>query len=511
MKSKYLLAASFLILGLNIYLGRAFFLNPININYLENFYYESQWHTSFSKRTMADNELYQVAGYKILKGEPLFAINPETPPLGKYVYGTSITLLNNPYLGSLAIFILSMFAFWRLSLLVLENWVQASYALMLFSLSPLIASQLSQTMLDMPQLLFLLAHYYFFLRWLKHKDHAFKYLFLSGITLGVFSAAKIAILYPVIVGVGLLMAYGLSRKHFLHALLVVPLSLIAYASSYAQFFFSGGSLVEWYASQKWMLNFYLDSEGSNAIGMILVAAISGYFKGWWGEGWQRIREWSILWPLSLATAGYYLPTVTKGIKHRPQKINPSNQYLLIQMIGILAVFIFIPFWPRYFLLILPLGIIYLVKLISNFNQSYRLALLAVLVLQFIAYLNPRPDIMMNSAASSFLIGNYQELYNHTVEAHVSRQKFAAALDAVDAGTVASSRSAEFSCSRKWLLADTAECSLSLGYYTNNGLRENTMPVTVKKVENQWKLPWDWQYVSTDIYSYDTLERKILND
>ena len=75
---------------------RFVFTQGYDLNYLEDFYNNSQWVVPQSPRIMGDGELYSYAAGTLLQGDDPFRVNPETPPLGKYIYSLSILIFSNP-------------------------------------------------------------------------------------------------------------------------------------------------------------------------------------------------------------------------------------------------------------------------------------------------------------------------------------------------------------------------------------------------------------------------------
>ena len=133
-------------------LSRWAFVEKLNLDYLEEFYLDSQWKNPRSKRIMSDNELYQYAGYKYLKGEDLFLLILKFHLLKIYIWCFNI-VFNNPYYASLTLFVLAFVAYYFLitKLVKIANPV---YSFPSLPLSPLVFQQITRSMLDLPLLLF---------------------------------------------------------------------------------------------------------------------------------------------------------------------------------------------------------------------------------------------------------------------------------------------------------------------------------------------------------------------
>lgn len=180
------------------WLSRWIWQQPFDIQYLESIFERSQWRIPNSKTVIADNELYQVAGWRIIGSQDFYTTNPEVPPAGKYLYGMSERLLGSPYWASALLYVgsLSLFGWLTLSLPVAAR----KWAWLWWIWNPLLSLQVSQTMLDLPQLFFLLLHLVALWQWSNEKSpmRKWSWIVVAGIGLGLFSASKIGLFVPVI-------------------------------------------------------------------------------------------------------------------------------------------------------------------------------------------------------------------------------------------------------------------------------------------------------------------------
>lgn len=168
--------------------------------YFKDYYEHSQWNITLSPRTIGDEGLYQYSGYKLALGDSPFGINPETPPLGKYIYGISTVLFSNPYLPIIPLYLLTTLLFYLVTAFFFESKKSRLVSLIFLLISPLYFSQVSQTMLELPQLAFLLAHIFFLFKLINQKGvKAIICALLTGLFLGAFYAAKIGFLVPFII------------------------------------------------------------------------------------------------------------------------------------------------------------------------------------------------------------------------------------------------------------------------------------------------------------------------
>ena len=196
---KFYLLGSLLFVFAVIYFNRWIFSFRYDSNYYENYYYHSQWNIPESTRVIPDEDLYKFVGFRLAEGGNPFDINYEAPPAAKYIYGLSSKYLNNPYFASFAFYALALIAFFFLARVVFSNTFSLLVAVFLFVTSSILAAQIGQTMLDLPQMLWLLLHLYFFLTGIKKEySRPIVRLGLAGIFLGLMTGTKIGVYTPLI-------------------------------------------------------------------------------------------------------------------------------------------------------------------------------------------------------------------------------------------------------------------------------------------------------------------------
>ncbi len=345
---------------------RWIFFYQIDPDYLEHYYSFSQWSIPLSSRTMGDGTLYRHTGYQLVEDFQPFVISPEVPVLGKLLYGWTSHLTGNPYLFSAtSLGLLLVFAYYLIkhhfSFTKLQHWL----ILLLLGSSPLMFKQASGTVLDLPQTLFLLIHVFalFEFSQLKPKQNRLYYLWLtiSTLSLGTMSAIKIPVYLPLIL---IIDSWYLWRKNQLAAIL--PLGLGAglfYAAVYAPFILDQG-VIAWLKAQKWVLNFYLSSKVEAYTGLPLLTALTGWYKGWWGErSWEHLDVWTGSWAVWL----FVLIQRAVVWLRRKTQVSLKKKYLLIFSLSLLLILSLLPFWPRYFVLLAPFAWILVVDWVQQKN------------------------------------------------------------------------------------------------------------------------------------------------
>lgn len=358
-----------------IILYRQFYIHPFNTTFLENLYNHSQWVIPQSTTQIGDDGLYQYAAYVILHTGDVFRVNPQVPPLGKYLYSLSLAIFNNVYIVLIFLYLTTAWLFYYLSGFFFSNRATKLIAVSMLLLNPLYSSQAGITLLDLPQLFWLMLHIIFLYK-LKDKG-SLTYAVLSGIALGGFYSTKIGILVAAIILADIYFLYRVRRLALL--LYIAASSFIFYVLLYLPYFLQGHSIIEWIKSEKWVVNFYKNSEGQASFFLSFVTLLTGFYKGWWGASWERAKEWNLLYPLGfIALIGNY-----NGFFKKFFSFDIYLGYLVVFLSVLLLIYAFIPFWTRYLLLALPFLITLLVKAIKS--RPLLMLLLAAFLVEFLLY------------------------------------------------------------------------------------------------------------------------------
>lgn len=331
-------------------------------------YYQSQWVIPESKTPISDEDLYQVAGYELVTTGTHFKINPEVPPLGKLLFGWSILLFKNPFIISFILYLISSLLFFSITGFITKNIYLRFVALLLFITDPLISSMAYMTLLDLPQLVAMLAHIWILFMLINKKNLTISttilYAILLGITFGAFAAIKIALLSGVILAADTVIL--LRKKQLISLIILIAVSSLTYIATYFSYFMQGHSVIELLKAQKWMLTFYMESKAKPVYGTVFSSILTGYIKGWHeGATWDRVKEWSFMWPIIFLGSFSFLFVQLKQVL--------KNNYLLysyILIIGLLGIYVIIPFFARYLVLVIPLFILCSIPFIENLLKKY---------------------------------------------------------------------------------------------------------------------------------------------
>lgn len=388
---------------LTLWFQRNIFFDSYDHEYLKEYYSHSQWAFVNSSRVMGDADLYSFAGYSLLEKYEPFSINPETPIFGKLFFGFSILLFNNPHIASLIFLIALLIGIDRIAKDQFHfDTTKRIILIITVFCSAEIQEQLKATLLDLPQVMLFVWHLVYLFKISKQKEpNKLKHILYAGILLGFMSATKAPIFTPFILLVDTWYLYRYKKIKYLLVLLIT--TIVGYIIPYIPTIVSDG-VVQFLKSQKWILNFYLDSNIKAPVGMLLVTVFTGLNKGWTDLQWRYIDSWNGEWALGLLGVFVYIYNWIKTKKIQ----NTEVLYILAVLIVVILVLLKIPFWPRYMIFLLP----FFWLLLLNYIQEKK-TLVLLLIFPFIAtsQLIVRSYIPPVDYIELWNKGAYEELYD----------------------------------------------------------------------------------------------------
>jgi hypothetical protein len=480
---------------LALWFSRLVWLQAPDPAYVQDLFDHSQWRFPLSTRIISDEQLYQHAGLYLIKTGDLFTVNPEVPPLAKYMYGASFQYFGNPYAITPLLLFFVLVLYFAISRELQLSRQTSLWITGILLITPLVFGQLTQTMLDLPQLVWLLGHIYFLIRIRTQKRVASQvvHALIAGLFLGAFAASKVPLLAPGLVLAAIVYLWRL-RKLWLIGVIGVA-SAGVYMGSYWPYFAAGHSIREWLGTQKWMFEFYRQSRVEAHSLLFPISVISGWYQGWWDQPWQRIVEWSVIWPISIV-APFVLLRQWWTKKAQPTL---EVQYLTLLTLALIAIHFVIPFWPRYFLLLLPLCLlawpIVLKTSDARLRKWLQVAGVLVLVAHAIWFGRPSPYQTLNLAVEQWEKGHYQDLYQSIspgTKPTDTASEYHRAMKKVEYSL--SRPKIEMLVPRTWPWQSSVPVTLSSTYQTPLGEYSHSATVTAIRVGSRWAIEWSWDAV-----------------
>ena len=447
--------------GLVLYLSRYIFVYRYEPEYYENWYYHSQWNIPQSTRGISDGELYKFVGYRLAQGENPFDLNSEVPPFGKYLFGLAEKYLGNPFPVTIALYLLAIAVIYLFS--------RSTLVTLLFASTPFVATQVHETMLDMPLMTAYLLHAWLFVRYLHNRK--LRELSLAGLFLGLASGIKLPIYtLPILI-------LGLFLSKFSPVYLVS--TAVGYGLAWFNYFLAHPNPIPWIRLHTKMFGFYSGSlDKIDHLNQWKTIFVNSY-QGWWQTKIINISDWSLLLPLGV------IATVIIFVRSLRRKDLPAL-YLSSLALIFLAINSLVPFWPRYLMPVIPLFCLLISKLFHKKQWVIWLLILANLPTLF-SSLTPK-DASGDTQASARFISTraYRELYRSLPvvqrkalpeDAFISTyEQF---LDRLDTRKIDTKLTGQ---------------NLEITYLTKYGPLTHTVPLVFTKINNQWKMNWNWDII-----------------
>jgi len=485
-KDKLLIIISVFLVGLAVFAFRDIYQTSYDNVYIQDLYDHSQWTMPINIRSIGDEKLYQLAGYIAVTTGKLFTINPEAPPLAKYLYGISIVLTHNAYTFTLPLFIITSVFVYLLAFEITQNKKRAALTFLLFCSSPLAIAQIKYTMLDLPQLLTLLAHMYMLIRYSKTKY--VRFAVLSGIFFGAFMGIKIGFF-----GFAILIAdalYLYKKKSLAAIIQILLVSIVTYIAVFAPYILHEG-FVHWFSAEKWVLSFYLSSRAHAFPGLAVIALFFGITKGWnAGDLWRFVEYWTVLWPIM---GLMYIHTLWKTFLHRSIITHEYLYAIYITTLLFLSL-LAVPFFPRYLLLVLPFLLMFVSKQILSLSTYLKIILVIIIATHYILFLFPQPNREIADMQRLWKSSAYQDMYSYLdakTKLSISRTQFWRKGKNLEYALQLKSIDVAFG-SLPFILPweDKVSTGVSVHYTTPVGLITYNIPVVLLRQQNEWKLRWN---------------------
>lgn len=237
------------------------------------------------------------AGFYLQGGNPL-KVNPEMPPLGKYLLGLSILFFNNTNQLIVLAGILSLVALYLLGKLILDQNSLALIPVFLFSAEKLFLNQFRiNPLLDIIQLPFILLSFYFIIKAVIKRNKA-SYLTV-GLILGFVISIKVMITGMLIFLSWVI--FVLIQKKFQQLknlfFIALPAAFLVLFISYIKVFVDNPSFWNFFLVQKWVF-LYQQSKLQFPLSVWRLI-FCNQWQTWWGDyRLLRAEEWWVVWPVA---------------------------------------------------------------------------------------------------------------------------------------------------------------------------------------------------------------------
>ncbi|PIY68541.1 hypothetical protein COY90_05430 [Candidatus Roizmanbacteria bacterium CG_4_10_14_0_8_um_filter_39_9] len=322
---------------------------------------------SVRAKGVSDATLYTYVGHEYMRGTDPTLLNPEHPPLGKYLIGISIRVFQNEHVILLIFGFITLITIFFIVSSSTKSYLPASVAILLTTTHSLFIDQLIHgPQLELFQLTFFLLMVLFLMLFEERKNVL--HLIFSAVFFGCFLSVKTFSTHFLLIIAWLTTLIFFSKKFKLKEWIVLNAgAVVIFISTYAVFFLKGGSLRQWLGVQKYIVMFYKQA-GINVFefaGNYLRLIFTGSWKFWTDNSpVSHYGEWSIMWSIVFI---FTIMVIIMMLKQKDKKNVSFLEWMLISFIGIYNLYLFIiPMFPRY-LLLLFIPMIVLISI--RFNTS----------------------------------------------------------------------------------------------------------------------------------------------
>jgi hypothetical protein len=479
----FLVTLILVFISLTFYFYRQIFFYRYEPEYYEELYYHSQWNYPSSTRGISDGELYKFVGYRLTQGENPFNINFEAPPFAKYLYGLAEKYFGNPYWVSIILYLGSFLILFLIAKSLVEKRFLVLLCLLLYATSQYVATQVRETMLDLPLAVLLLANVLFFIRYLNQPK--FSSLIFAGIFLGLATGTKIGVYTPFSLLLGLILIF-LTVKRFFPLLLYMGATFAGYVLAFFCYFIRHPNPIPWLRLHQKPFSFYF-SPGIHHPDLLAQWKVI-FLNTWEGFGLKISLSWDVLLPVGVIVT---LLVLVMALRKR--------HWALIYICGlnliVLAVNTVMPFYPRYLIPLAPLFIL----LITFYFRKAVVVILLLICLNlppFFDNLIPKGPTGDAQASAHFMITRaYHELYRSITPADrkkISEKDFIRVWEyffnqlairetKIDLEEISRSKG-------KW------EIKYKIRYLSQYGELTTEPVVNFVRSNNQWKIAWQWGYL-----------------
>lgn len=400
---------------------------------LEDLYNSSQYIQKHPKAIITDDVVYSYNAGRFIQGENPILINPEVPPLGKYIIGLSIILFNNESIINLFACILVFPLFFLLSYLLLKNALLAIIPPLLFSFQEIYKNQIIVSpILDIFQLNFLILSFIFFILALSNTKKYLWFFIASMFFLGCFVSTKFYATGFVVASAYIATILLIAREKLIRlifSLLIVPSVLIL---SYSKMFMLGYNLREVIGVQKWIFHYNTGHFGHPPFTVWDLILFNRWHTWWADNAIIADTAWSLLWPISLI-----LSILTIVFCMRTVIVKKSPMLLIMIWVVFYMAFLNVgQATSRYFFVLIPflfilstMGLSVLVQFVLKKQKISQKLLLVLISLSLLvcfpgsslasnesgaksAYVLPYPGVMPGSKIYSVseIFDNFKLLY-----------------------------------------------------------------------------------------------------
>jgi hypothetical protein len=315
---------------------------------LEKVYLNSQYISTTPIYIIPDETAYSYVSGAYLKGASPIMIQPDVPPLGKYLIGLSIALFNNQNIVIGLTYLIFIAGCYTLAKLIGMSIFQSALVTLCISFEPLISDQIKY--MPLMDIIMINLHIWAIIFCGAGIQKQKAKMFLFGIIfIGMAMMVKIfTISLPLYVIVNIFWIIKFPKQIKI-PIIGVLLTLIIFCLTYGRIYWDGKTPIDVFRIQKWIL-WYHRSKINHLFTVWPLIFLNRWYV-WWGD--QTVitdKSWSLTWPFVFGGAIIYF--FKNGI-NKILKFEATLQIIIVWVLGYSIMMSFGQATARYLLPILP--------------------------------------------------------------------------------------------------------------------------------------------------------------
>jgi hypothetical protein len=271
-----------------------YYFLPFDQERIQGLYEISQYVREKDAAWIADEIHFAYASWNYVNGGNPILVNPDYPPLGKYLVGLSIKLVNNEKIPTLFFAFLSLFSLFLVAKTFLKKSWLALLPLALFAWDKLFQEQLIYLPLfEVFALAFLGLAFYFFIK----AEENNQFFLAANFFLGMLWATKPWMLtIPLMASWMVYLVLRRSGKKLIFWLASLPVAVAVLVVSYFKLLLEGWSLYKILSVQKWILWYHRSK--LIKFGTVWPFIYLKRWYVWWGDKpYLPVDQWNLFWPI----------------------------------------------------------------------------------------------------------------------------------------------------------------------------------------------------------------------
>ncbi|MDE2025275.1 MAG: hypothetical protein KGJ07_02175, partial [Patescibacteria group bacterium] len=271
------------------------------------------------------------------------------------------------------------------------------------------------------------------------------------------------------------------------------------------------SLGDFLRLQKYIISFYAKSRLKVHHDAFWITILFGKFPDIVSGVWGNVKEWWFLWPAAFL---FGLFQVIRKLLAKSMSL--EAQVIVVFILFSAGVFSIIPFYPRYFLILVPFIYLFAFSFFAMFKKNI-MGFMLIAIFSFYGFLNTylyvhqNPQDTVNAFSYNLSHGYFQDIYQEDInakskaETRMDRNHFFIITHSALTQAAVRSVAVKILPVSIPFWATSLTIPLSVTYYTQDlGIFSQTKQLHLVKEHGQWKVVWSWDLLFNKFVPGDAL-------